>query len=104
MCRANSGPGRPSATTPPPERERGVHVLGEPGVVERLAGLVVADHQPGVVAVGQSDVVHRAEFRTSAKSGKGSSRSEAPQLERRSTRARRRRRGPFRRSRGPISS
>ncbi len=39
-----------------------MHVLGEPGVVERQPGLVVAHHQPGIVAVGQGDVVHRAEL------------------------------------------
>ena len=36
------------------------HVLGQAGVHERLAGGVVADDEPGVVAVAQADVVHRA--------------------------------------------
>jgi hypothetical protein len=34
-----------------------VHILGEAGIVERQAGLVVTYHEPGVVAVGQRDVV-----------------------------------------------
>ena len=37
-----------------------VHVLGEPRVVECGARLVVADHEPGAVAVGQRDLVHAA--------------------------------------------
>ena len=41
--------------------ERGAHVLREARVVERRAGLVVTDHEPRVVTVGQRDVVHRAE-------------------------------------------
>ena len=56
------GPREALGHDPAVQGERGVHVLGEPGVVERLAGLVVTHHQPGVVAVGQGDVVHRAEL------------------------------------------
>ena len=43
------------------DRERGAHVLGESRVVERRAGVVVTHHEPGVVTVGQGDVVDRAE-------------------------------------------
>ena len=43
-------------------RQRGVHVLGEPRVVERDPRLLVADHEPGVVPVGQRDRVHRAQL------------------------------------------
>ena len=39
---------------------RGVHVLGQPRVVECGTRLVVADHEPGAVAVGQRDLVHGA--------------------------------------------
>ena len=36
------------------------HVLGDPSVVERLAGRVVTDDEPGLVTVGQADLVHGA--------------------------------------------
>jgi hypothetical protein len=39
--------------------ERGVHVLGQPRVVQRCLRLVVADHQPGGVPVGEPHLVHR---------------------------------------------
>jgi hypothetical protein len=41
-------------------RQRGVQVLGQPRVVERRAGLVVADDQPRGVPIGQPYLVHRA--------------------------------------------
>ena len=53
----------------------GVHVLGQPRVVERGPGLGVADNEPGTLAVGQGDLVHRPAARTRANSGKGLSRS-----------------------------
>ena len=56
-------------------RERGVHVLGQPRVVERRAGLGVADDQPGRVPVGQRHFVHRPVGADPANSGNGSSRS-----------------------------
>ena len=40
--------------------ERGVHVLGQPRVVERGPGLGVPDDEPGPLPVGQRDLVHRA--------------------------------------------
>jgi hypothetical protein len=40
--------------------ERGVHVLGQGGVVEGGLRLLVADDQPRAVPVGQRDLVHRA--------------------------------------------
>ena len=40
--------------------QRGVHVLGQPRVVQRRPGLLVADDQPGRVPVGERDLVHRA--------------------------------------------
>jgi hypothetical protein len=39
--------------------ERGVHVLGKPRLVERGPCLGVADDEPGSLAVGQCDLVHR---------------------------------------------
>ena len=39
--------------------ERGVHVLGQPRVVERGPGLGVSDDEPGPLPVGQRDLVHR---------------------------------------------
>ena len=39
---------------PAAQGERGVHVLGEPEVVERRLGLVVSYDEPGVMAVGQA--------------------------------------------------
>jgi hypothetical protein len=55
--------------------ERGVHVLGQPRVVERGPCLGVADDEPGALAVGQRDLVHRPGARTRANSGNGLSRS-----------------------------
>ena len=56
------GPREALGHHPAAQGERGVHVLGEPGVVERLAGLVVTHHQPGIMTVGQGDGMHRAEL------------------------------------------
>ena len=42
-------------------RQGGVHVLGEPRVVECGQRLFVAGHQPGAVPVGQCHRMHRAE-------------------------------------------
>ena len=60
MCRAKAGPGRPSDTTAASASEGGVHVLRQPRVVERGAGLVVADDEPRVVAVDERHRVDRA--------------------------------------------
>jgi hypothetical protein len=43
-------------------RQRGMHVLGEPGIVQRGAGLVIANHQPRVMSVNQLDRVHCPTF------------------------------------------
>ena len=43
-------------------RHRRVHVLGQPRVLQRDAGLLVAAHQPRAVPVGQGDRVHRTEL------------------------------------------
>ena len=59
MCRAKSGPGSPSATTAPSAGKRGVHVLGQVRVVQRLARRGVPDDEEGAVAVGQGHLVHR---------------------------------------------
>ena len=40
-------------------RQRGVHVLGQPRVVQRRPGLLVTDDQPGRVPVGEGDLVYR---------------------------------------------
>ena len=55
-------PGQALGHHPAAGGQRGVHVLGEACVVERGAGLLVADHEPGVVPVGERDRVHRAEL------------------------------------------
>ena len=61
-----------------PGRQGGVHVLGEPRVVERGHGLLVADHQPGVVPVGQCHRMDGTQPAHLANSGNGSSRSNDP--------------------------
>ena len=45
----------------PARGERGLHVLGEPRIVQRHPGLGMTDHQPRLVSVGERDLVHRAE-------------------------------------------
>ena len=40
--------------------ERGEHVLGDAGVAQRLAGCVVAEHDPGRMTVGEAHPLHRA--------------------------------------------
>lgn len=47
---------------PSAQGQGGVHVLGEPEVIERLTGLRVAHDQPGIVTVGQRDLVHGAQL------------------------------------------
>ena len=79
MCRAKAGPGRPSATTPEPVAKAACMSLESRRVVEGGVRLVVADHEPGVMPIGQRHRMHRAELcgpeRTA---GNGSSRSKDP--------------------------
>ena len=60
MCRANARPGEALGHDRRVGVERGVHVLRQPLVVERGAGLVVADDEPGVVAVDERHREHGA--------------------------------------------
>ena len=60
MCRANAGPGRPSATTPSPLASAACMSLESRGSFSASSRLVVADDEPGVVAVGERDRVHGA--------------------------------------------
>ena len=48
---------------------RRVHVLGQPRVLERGAGLLVAAHEPRAVPVGQGNRVHRTEFADAGEQG-----------------------------------
>ncbi len=47
-----------------------MHVFGEPCVAEGGTGLIVADHQAGVVSVGQRDPVYGAEATDLGEQGK----------------------------------
>ena len=53
MCRANAGPGSPSATTSPPAASAACMSLDSRGSLSARAGLLVADDEPGVVPVGE---------------------------------------------------
>ena len=65
--------------------ERGLHVLGEPRVVQRGPSLVVADHQPRRMTVGQRHRMHRttrANLREQAETGRPGRRRPTPRAPR----------------------
>ena len=71
MCRANSGPGSPSATTSEPLANAACMSFDKPRIVERRLGFLELNHQPGTVAVRERDGMHCAPFANLSEQRKG---------------------------------